>query len=302
VQTGDFVSVDLHATVDGEEVEGGSTNGMSYEVGSGGLVPGLDDVLVGMAKGDTTSLRTEIAAGDNAGSAADIEVTVHAVKAKELPEIDDDFAQTASEFDTMDELRGDLTTRLRRVKRLEQGLAARDKVLEALLAAVDVPLPESVVQSEVDYRKSAMLEQLERAGRTLEEFLVSEQHSAEEFESETRAGSEGAVKAQLVLDAVADAEEVSVADGELTQEVIRRAQRAGVAPDEYVQQVVQGGQVPMLAADVRRGKALALVLERATITDASGDPVDFESLRDNGSLPARPAAEAELEPAAATAE
>ncbi|MGB9378351.1 MAG: trigger factor [Mycobacteriales bacterium] len=285
VQTGDFVSLDLHATVDGAEVEGGTTSGLSYEVGSGGLVPGLDEVLVGMDKGESRSLSTELVAGDSAGKNADVEVTVRSVKVKELPELDDDFAQTASEFDTLDELRGDLRSRLERGKRLEQGLAARDKVLEALLAAVDVPLPETVVQSELDYRTASMQEQLQGAGLTLEVFLESEGRSAEEFEADMRAGSEGAVKAQLVLDAVADKEEVSVADGELTQEVIRRAQRAGVAPDEYVQQVVQGGQVPMLAADVRRGKALALVLERAKITDASGQAVDLESLRESGSLP-----------------
>ncbi len=287
VQTGDFVSVDLHATVDGEEVEGGSRSGLSYEVGSGGLIPGLDDVLVGMEKGETRSLSTELMAGDNAGESADVEVTVRSVKAKELPALDDEFAETASEFDTLDELREDLRHRLTGAKRLEQGLAARDKVLEALLAAVDVPLPESVVQAELDYRKAAMQEQLDRAGLPLEQFLAAEGRDAAEFEAEMRTGAEGAVKAQLVLDAVADSEEVSVADGELTQEVIRRAQRAGVAPDEYVQQVVQGGQVPMLAADVRRGKALALVLERAQITDAAGESVDLESLRDAGSLPVR---------------
>jgi len=302
VQIGDFVSVDLHATVDGEEVEGGSTSGVSYEVGSGGLVPGLDDVLVGMAKGDTESFTTEPAGGDGSGEVTDVEVTVRSVKTKELPSLDDDFAQTASEFDTLAELRDDLHTRLSRVKRLEQGLAARDKVLEAMLAAVDVPLPESVVQSEFDYRKASMLEQLEAAGLTLERFLAGEQQSVEEFEAEMRAGSERAVKAQLVLDTVADSEEVSVADGELTQEVIRRAQRSGVAPDEYVQQVIQGGQVPMLAADVRRGKALALVLERAAISDASGNAVDLESLRDNGSLPARSADEREAAPAVDAAE
>ena len=291
VQTGDFVSVDLHATVDGEEVDGGSTSGLSYEVGSGGLVPGLDDVLVGMAKGDTSSLSTELVAGDSAGNTADVEVTVRSVKTKELPELDDEFAETASEFDTLDELRDDLRARLTRGKRLEQGLAARDKVLEALLAAVAVPLPESVVESEFEYRKASMREQLDRAGLALDQFLESEGRSAADFEAEMRSGSEGAVKAQLVLDAVADKEEVSVADGELTQEVIRRAQRAGVAPDAYVQQVVQGGQVPMLAADVRRGKALALVLERAKISDASGDAVDLESLRESGSLPAHADAE-----------
>ena len=279
----------MHATVDGDEFEGGSTSGLSYEVGTGGLLPGIDDVLVGMSKGESKTFQAQLYSGDKAGSTADVEVTVRAVKAKELPPLDDDFAQTASEFDTLAELREDLRNRLARVKRLEQGFAARDKVVEALLAAVDVPLPESVVQAEIDFRKASMEQQLDGTGVSLEQWLESENRSPEEFAAELRAGAEGAVKAQLVLDAVADKEQISVGDRELTEEVVRRAQRAGVAPDEYVQQIVQGGQVPMLAADVRRGKAVALVLERADITDASGNKIDLDALREQGSLPMKTA-------------
>jgi len=284
VREGDFVSIDLLATVEGEEVEGGSTTGLSYEVGSGDVMPGLDEALAGLGKGDATMFRTELAAGDLAGQTADIAVTVRSVKEKELPPLDDDFAQTASEYDTLPELRDDIRERLTRVKRLRQGMEARDKVLEALLGACNVPLPESVVELEADYRKEAMQAQLAEAGLTMEAYLQAEGRSEDELTAEVRSAAESAVKAQLVLDALADKEQVGVNDAELTEEAVRRAQRSGIAPEDYVQQIVQAGHIPALAADVRRGKALALVLGQAKITDASGRRVDLDALGEDGSL------------------
>jgi trigger factor len=208
-----------------------------------------------------------------------VAVTVRSVKEKELPELDDEFAQTASEFDTLDELREDVRTRLSQVKGVEQGMQARDRVLEALLAAVEVPLPETVVASEVDFRKHDINHQLEHAGLTMDGYLTAEGKTAEEFDAELADSSRTAVKSQLVLDAVADAEEVGVGNEELTSEVLRRSQDSGMAPQEFADRLVQAGQLPVLIADVRRGKALALVLEAATITDASGRTVDLEALR-----------------------
>ena len=284
VQTGDFVSIDLLATVDGEEVDGGSTTGLSYEVGSGDVMPGLDEALVDLNKGDTASFHTALVAGEQAGQTADIEVTVRSVKEKELPPLDDDFAQTASEYDTLAELRHDIRERLTRMKRLRQGMSARDKVLEALLGASDVPLPESVVMLEADYRKQAMEEQLDQAGLTLADYLEAEERTAEDVDAELRSAAETAVKAQLLLDAVADQEEVGVSDTELTEEAVRRAQQSGMSADQYVARIVEAGQIPALAADVRRGKALILVLSRSKVTDASGRVVDLDLLGEDGSL------------------
>ncbi len=284
VQTGDFVSIDLLATVDGEEVDGGSTTGLSYEVGSGDVMPGLDEALVDLNKGDTASFHTALVAGEQAGQTADIEVTVRSVKEKELPPLDDDFAQTASEYDTLAELRDDIRERLTRMKRLRQGMSARDKVLEALLGASDVPLPESVVMLEADYRKQAMEEQLDQAGLTLADYLEAEERTAEDVDAELRSAAETAVKAQLLLDAVADQEEVGVSDTELTEEAVRRAQQSGMSADQYVARIVEAGQIPALAADVRRGKALILVLSRSKVTDASGRVVDLDLLGEDGSL------------------
>ena len=279
VAAGDYVSIDLKATVDGEEVPGGSTTGLSYEVGTESMMAGLDDALVGASAGDTREFTTELVAGDYAGRTADISVTVRSVKEKELPELDDEFASTASEFDTLEEFRADVRERIQRVKMLEQGGQARDKVLMALLEATDVPLPESAVRGEVEWRTHDIGHQLENAGLDLDTYLQSEGQSKDEFESEVRTNAETAVKTQLVLDAIADAEELGVSDAELTERVITQAQQYGVSPQEFAQQLTQGGNLPALVADVRRSKALATVLERAKVTDASGNAVDLEHLR-----------------------
>ncbi len=283
-RTGDFVSIDLQATVDGVEIEGGSTTGLSYEVGSDDVMPGLDDALVEMAKGDATTFQTDLVAGDHAGRTADVAVTVRSVKEKDLPALDDDFAQTASEFDTLVELQDDIRERLTRIKRLRQGMEARDKLLEALLSASNVPLPDSVVTLETTYRKQAMEQQLTDAGLTMEDYFASESRTAEDLDAEIRSAAESAVKAQLLLDAVADKEQVAVSDTELTAEAVRRAQRAGMSAEQYVQQLVQAGQIPALAADVRRGKALILVLSQSKVTDASGRAVDLDELSEDGSV------------------
>jgi len=280
VQHGDFVSIDLRATVDGEEVPGATTSGLSYEVGTEGLVPGLDPALVGLADGGSTTFGTELVAGEYAGRNAEVEVNVKSVKSKDLPDLDDDFAQTASEYDTIEELRADVRSRIERVSKLQQGVQARDRVLERLLDSVDVPLPDGFVDHEVSFRRQNIAAQLEQAGLTLEGYLDTQQQSAEDFDAELVASARTAVKTQLVLDAMADAEQIGVNDAELTEQVVNRAQRAGVSPDQYAQQVMSDGSVGALVADVRRGKALAMVLEAATITDASGRPVDLAALRD----------------------
>lgn len=278
-QVGDFVQIDLAATVDGEEVPGGTATGVSYEVGSKRLLDGLDDALVGMSAGEAATFRSELVGGDLAGREAEVSVTVGSVREKELPPLDDSFAELASEFDTLTELRDDLRGRIANNKNVEQAYQARDKTLEALFAAIDMPLPEGVAREEADHRKQAMLDQLERMGATLEEYLASEQKSEEDFDAELAASAQEAVRTQLVLDAVADAEELGVGDQEFTEEVLRRAQSSGMPPQEYAEQLQRSGQIPALAADIRRGKALALIVERATIVDTGGNPVDLSPQR-----------------------
>ena len=279
VAAGDYVSIDLRALVDGEEVPGGTTTGLSYEVGSGDLMDGLDEALVGTAAGDERVFQTELVAGDHAGRSAEVTVTVRSVKEKELPALDDEFAQSASEFDTLEDLRADVRSRLQRVSVLEQGVKARDKVLEALLAATEVPLPESVVAAEVEWRQHDIGHQLEQAGLDIDDYLAAEKRSQEDLDLEIRRSSESAVKSQLVLDALAEEQQIGVSDMELTEQVVMQAQRYGISPQEFANQMAQGGNLPSLVADVRRNKALAYVLGQATVTDASGRTVDLEALR-----------------------
>lgn len=278
VEQGDFVVIDLSATVDGEEVPEAATTGLSYEVGSDELIEGIDDALIGVSEGEERTFTTKLVAGEYAGREAEVTVKLDSVKVRELPELDDEFAQLASEFDTFEELRGDVQDRLANVKSMQQGMEARDKVLEALLAATDVPLPDKVVESEVEVRKHDAVHSFEHDEDRLDEHLEQQGQTREEFDAELRTAAEDAVKAQLVLDSIADAEEVNVNESELTERIVYQAQRYGVSPEEYVQQAQQAGQLGAIYADVRRGKALASVVRRAVVTDASGNTVDIESL------------------------
>jgi trigger factor len=278
VQTGDYVSLDLLAMADGVEVEGGSAKGLSYEVGSGDLIEGLDDAIIGKSAGDSATFETTLRQGDGAGSAAQITATVNSVKEKELPEVDDGFAQLASEFDTVDELRDDLRERLSRTKALEQGAQARDKVLAELLDSVEFDLPESVVQAEVDYREHEIVHSLGHDDAMLDRYLSLQGKTREEFDAELREGAEKSVRAQFVLDAVADKTEVQIGDSELTEYLVREAARYEMPPQEFANQIVQSGKLPDLIAGVRRNKALATVLESAVITDESGNTVDLSAL------------------------
>jgi trigger factor len=278
VQNGDFVSIDLSAAVAGEEVEGGSATGLSYEVGSANLVDGLDDAVIGKSAGDTATFASKLAFGEHAGSDADITVVVNSVKERELPEVDDDFAQLASEFDTIDELKADLKERLNRVKVLGQGAEARDKVLELLVEQTEVPLPESSVQAEIDWREHDVVHQLGHDDSAFERYLETEGKTKEEFTAELREVAEKSVKTQFILDSIADAEAVSVSDAELTEYIVRQAQRYSMGPQEFADQIVQAGNIGALVADVRRNNALATVLESATVLDTSGNKVDLSEL------------------------
>jgi len=305
VESGDFVSIDLSATVDGQDVEEAKTSGLSYEVGSGELIEGIDEALVGTPAGETRTFTTTLVAGEFAGKEAEVAVTVQSVKTRELPEADDDFAQLASEFDTIEELRADLRERLSRVKKMQQGVQARDKILEALLETVEVPIPEKVLESEIESRQHDAVHSFDHDQDKLNEFLATQDQTREQFDTEVREEAEKSVRTQLILDALAEAEQVQVNDQELTERIVYQAQRFGVSPDEYVQRAQQSGQLGAIFADVRRGKALAAVVRQATVTDESGETVDLSELfgpvevapAESAETPAVVEAEVEPEPA-----
>ena len=278
---GDFVSIDLSAQVGGDDIEELTAKGLSYQVGQGSLLEGLDDAITGLSAGESADFPTALVGGDHAGEEATVTVEVKSVKERELPELDDDFAQTASEFDTLDELRADVRTRVEGMKNVQQGVQARDRVLEALLGKIELPLPEGVVTAEIEARNHNLAHQLEAAGMTKAEFLAAEGQSEEEFDADVEKRTREAMTAQFVLDKVVDKEQLSVNEAELTQHLLRTASRYGMAPDQFAQQVVQAGQVPVLVSEVVRGKALALILEKAKVVDESGRPVDLEALRED---------------------
>ena len=270
---GDFVTIDLNAKIDGKEVDGGSAKGISYEVGSDRMIEGLDSALVGLKAGDAKTFTTQLV-GQEEGQSGDVDVTVEAVKERELPPLDDAFAKLASEFDTLAALRADIAERLERVKKLEQGAQARDRLVEKLLADLDIPLPENLIESEIH-------DHLERENR-----LEDTVHRAE-VDTEVRVS----MKSDFLLDAVVKAEKVEVNETELTEYLIRTSSRYGMAPDQFAQEISKAGQISAMVADVARAKALAGVLERITVKDASGNVIDLEALRPTPAIPADSAAE-----------
>jgi trigger factor len=278
----DFVTIDLSAAKDGEPIEEAQTAGYSYQVGTGTMLDGLDDALEGMTVDESKTFTSQLVGGDYAGQDVDVTVVVTAVKEQELPEVDDDFAQMASEFDTVDELRGDLTERLRRAKRVEQASAARDAVLERLLDMTEIPLPDQVVAEERQARREQITQQLAYAGLTEDQYLESEEQTVDEFEADLERRVRDALAARFLLDEVAKTEQLGVDENELTQQIVRRAQQAGVQPDQYAQQAMQQGQVPELVGEVRRGKALALIVEAANVVDESGNEVELKRLLPDG--------------------
>ena len=263
-ENGDFVSLNLEARVNGEVVEGGTANNISYEVGSDKMLPGLDEALHGMSANETKVFQTELFGGEpgSGGEIGDVSVTLNAVKKRELPPLDDSFAALASEFETLAELRADFKTRLERVKSLEQGAQARDLLVEQLLEKVEIPIPESYVLAEIE-------EHLKGEGRE-----ADDTHRAE-VDSDLRKS----LKNNFLLDAIVDQEKVEVTEEELSEFIVRTSTRYGMPPEQFANEVAKAGQLSSLVADVARSKALAVVLGRAKIVDKKGKSVDIEALR-----------------------
>jgi trigger factor len=274
----DFVLLDLSATVDGEAVEEAATTGFSYQVGQGGLIDGLDEAVRGLSAGESTTFTSRLVAGEYADRDAEITAKVTAVKERELPAADDEFAQLASEFDTLDELTADLRTRLGQVRRMEQLTQARDKVLDAIVDATEVPLPESVVAAEVESRLHDAVHAFDHDDARFAEFLGEQGKTREEFDADVRTEAERNVRTRLVLDALADEEEISVDDQELTERIVYQAQQYQMPPEEFVRRIQEAGQLGAIYQDVRRSKALIAAVGAATVTDESGSPVDLSDL------------------------
>jgi trigger factor len=272
--TGDFVSIDLSATIDGEDVPEAATQGLSHEVGSGRLIDGLDDAIVGLAAGESKVFTTELAAGTHAGKQAEVTVTVGSVKERELPEPDDEFAQMASEFDTIDELKANLSEQVSRAKRVRQAEEIRTATLEALLASVEMPLPEAIVQAQVDNTMHNALHGLDHDEAKLAEALEKQGTTREKFDADARAEAEKAIKTQLLLDALGDDLDIQVGQEDLTERLVMTSRQYGIQPQELLGYLQQQNQLPAMFADVRRGKTIAAAVAAATVSDTDGNVID----------------------------
>ncbi|MER5663176.1 trigger factor [Streptomyces mirabilis] len=280
-QDGDVVTLDLEAKVDGEVLEDGVASDVSYTIGSGELLDGIDEAVTGLEAGGEATFASELKGGSAAGKEAEVTVKVTQVAARELPELDDDFAQLASEFDTLDELKADSRKRLENMKQYDQATQAQERVLEKLLELVEVPVPEKLLEDEINTRKHNLEHhQLGQMGLDLAKYLEIQGKTEEEFDAETKEAAIKGIKTQFVLDELVNKEKLNVNQEELTEHLMRRAASSGMSPDQFAQAVVEGGQVPMLVGEVARGKALAVVVEAATVKDTNGEVVDLDDEED----------------------
>lgn len=259
---GDSVTIDLKATIGDEDID--DVTGISYVVGSGNMLEGMDEAITGLSAGDTKTFKAPLAGGEHEGEDADVTVTVTAVKERQLPELDDEFAQMASSHDTFEELKAEVAEQAERGKRFEQGVQARDKVLDQLLEQVELPVPDSLVLEQVNQH----LEQEDR--------LEDDEHRAE-VDEQTRK----ALKTQLILDKLVAQEEVQVSQEELVEYLIMSAQQYGMDPNQFAQALDQQGQVPAVMSEVARRKALAAILDQVKVLDTTGAEVDLDALDDS---------------------
>ncbi|MGR4009754.1 trigger factor [Leucobacter sp. 1207-22] len=271
-KTGDFVELDLLAKIDGVEVD--QASGVSYEVGAGNLLNGTDEAIETLTAGESTTFTSQLLGGEHEGKDAEVELTLTAVKERELPEANDDFAQLASEFDTIAELRESLKEQVGRAAVFAQGQQARDIFTSTLIEKAGIPISEELVEEEVHNH-------LEGEGR-----LEDDEHRAE-----VRKQAEDQIQLQLLLDALVDAEEVTPTQNELQQYIFQSAQQYGMEPGQFLQAISQGNQMGVIIGEVTRNKALAIALAKAKVTDKAGNAVDLTEFTAVDNEPAEDAAE-----------
>ena len=274
LKTNDFAIIDLEATVDGEKLDEASAEGLTYCVGADDLLDGLDTALRGLKTGEEGEFTSKIQYGDHKGEKANVKVTVQQTKERKLPELDDEFAQMASEFDTVDELRNSTREQVEENAKAQQAADIRDEVLKAALAQVEFALPESIVDEQVHNQLHQLLGQMAHDENALAQLLEAQGTTREEFDAQSREQAEESVRTQLFLDAVADQEQPEVSQQELTDHILFTAQSYGMDPNQFVAQLQQSGQIANLFSDVRRGKALAAAISRTSVKDEAGNKVD----------------------------
>ena len=273
---GDAVTIDLSAsTKDGDQIPEAQAEGLPYTVGKATMLDGLDEALVGLSKGESKTFSTELVGGDRKGEAVDLTVTLQDVKETQLPDLDDDLAAMASEFDTFDELKADVLDKVGENKRSQQAAQARDLILEAIVEQVDAPLPDDLVTEQVASRRQSIEQQLAYAGVTMQQYLDDEKQTADEFDAELEKRVRDDLITGFVLDQIVETEEIGIEDNELTEHIMRRAQSSGEDPNAFIQHIMEHNHVPEMVSEVVRGKALASLVESAKVTDKSGNTIDL---------------------------
>ncbi|WP_062354694.1 trigger factor [Herbidospora yilanensis] len=275
---GDYVVMDLRAEIDGRNLDEQQAADVSYEVGAGSVLEGLDDALEGLSAGEEKTFRTTLVGGENAGEEADVIINVKSVKEKVLPELDDEFAQLASEFDTLEELKNSIREQVRRNKLIEQVVQAREKAVDALIGGLDIPLPDSALKAEVDARKHNLEHQIAESGLSREAYFRLYQTTEEERFAEFDANSARALKMGFVLDKIVKAEDIGVSEEELTQFVVRRAAQMGVAPNTLAQHLADNDQLTLAMMEIVREKAKSVVGDAAKVVDSEGNEVDLKAI------------------------
>jgi trigger factor len=241
------------------------------------MLDGLDEALTGLSAGESATFSTELAGGEAVGQDAAVTVTVQSVKVRELPELDDEFAQLASEFDTLDELRGDTSKQLERMKKLQQATQARDKAIDAVVDSIDIPLPEKFVEHELTHARENIDNQLAQMNMSKEDYLKSLEKTEEEFDADLVEQSQRSVRVSFVLDEVARSENLSVNQAELSYFVADQAQRMGVSPEYFARQLTESNQIGVAITEVLRGKAATIAAERVKVTDEAGNEIDVKA-------------------------
>ena len=274
LKTDDYAIIDLEATVDGEKLDDASAEGLTYRVGADDLMKGLDTALRGLKSDEDNEFESEIKYGEHKGEKATVKVHVQQTKERKLPELDDDFAQMASEFDTVEELRNSTREQVEENAKAKQAADIRDEVLKAALAESKFALPESVVDEQVHNQLHQLLGQMAHDENALAQLLEAQGTTREQFDADSRTSAEEAVRTQLFLDELAEAEQPEVSQQELTDHILFTAQSYGMDPNQFVAQLQQSGQIANLFSDVRRGKALAIAISRTQVADEAGNTVD----------------------------
>jgi trigger factor len=277
ITDGDYATIDVRGSIDGEEIDGLVVNDFLYEVGTGNVVPSLDTQLHGTSPGAILEFTDELPErfGDIAGKEANFRVIVKEAKKKVLPPTTDEWVAEVSEFGTLVELRGDVRKRLDLVARYQAQMAMRDRVLQAAADLVPVQPPAPLVEQELEQRVSDLVHQLQHRGLTIEQYLAATGREVQDFVAEMREGASRAVLADLALRAVVVQEAIEASDDELDTEITRIADRAGEKADRVRRDLERRGVLEAVRFDIARGKALEFLVANASVVNEAGDAIDL---------------------------